>query len=183
MVCHAFTVIHVKIIYDIIFNLFRYLLYKVLRKAEKGLERVTTAHVADSRDVFAYVCGLGFGLMSGAFALVNVLADAMGPGTMGLTQGNEYFFLISAATTLCFIVLHAFWGVIFFSALDNKNWFQITWVVGSHMFASCMTLLNSYELHAASLFSVYSVLLITTAVAYNVAGGRVQKLMQCFLND
>ncbi|XP_036147333.1 gamma-secretase subunit Aph-1 isoform X2 [Monomorium pharaonis] len=58
---------------------FRYLLYWVLRKAERGLEKVTTTHVADSRHVFAYVCGLGFGFMSGAFALVNVLADAVGP--------------------------------------------------------------------------------------------------------
>ena len=28
--------------------------------------------------------GLGFGLMSGAFSLMNVLADALGPGTVGL---------------------------------------------------------------------------------------------------
>ena len=159
----------------------RYFLYKVLRKAEKGLEKVTTAHVAESRDIFAYVCGLGFGLMSGAFALVNVLADAIGPGTMGLKQGTEYFFMVSAATTLCFILLHTFWGVIFFSALDRKNWFQITWVVASHMFASCMTLLNSYGHNTASLFSVYGILLVTTVVAFNVAGGRVQNLLQCFI--
>ncbi|OXU26351.1 hypothetical protein TSAR_015253 [Trichomalopsis sarcophagae] len=172
----------IGLIYSVVFQeIFRFLLYKVLRKAEKGLEKVTTAHVADSRDIFAYVCGLGFGLMSGAFACVNVLADAMGPGTMGLHQGNEYFFMISAATTLCFILLHTFWGVIFFSALDNKNWFQITWVVGSHLFASAMTLLNGYQQHAASLFSVYSILLITTVVAFNVAGGRVQNLLQCFI--
>ena len=28
--------------------------------------------------------GLGFGLMSGAFSLMNVLADILGPGTVGL---------------------------------------------------------------------------------------------------
>lgn len=159
----------------------RFLLYRVLRRAEKGLEKVTTAHVSDSRDVFAYVCGLGFGLMSGAFALINVLADALGPGTMGLQHGNEYFFLISSATTLCFILLHTFWGVIFFSAFDSKNWFQVTWVVASHMFASCMTLLNNYGHPAASLFSVYAILLVTTAVAFNTAGGRVQNLLHCFM--
>lgn len=163
--------------------MFRFLLYKLLRNAEKGLEKVTTSHVADSRDIFAYVCGLGFGLMSGAFAYVNVLADAMGPGTMGLHQGNEYFFMISAATTLCFILLHTFWGVIFFSALDNKNSFQITWVIASHLFASCMTLLNGYHQHAASLFSVYAVLLITTVVAFNAAGGKVQNLLLCFMKN
>ncbi|XP_014217961.2 gamma-secretase subunit Aph-1 [Copidosoma floridanum] len=162
-------------------EIFRYLLYTVMRKAEKGLEKVTTAHVSESRDVFAYVCGLGFGVMSGAFALVNVLADAIGPGTMGLYQGNEYFFLISAATTLCFILLHTFWGIIFFSACDEKNWFQVTWVVTSHMFVSFMTILNSYQLYAASLFTVYTILLVNTVFAFNVAGGRVQTLLQCLI--
>lgn len=155
-------------------------MYWVLRKAERGLEKVTTTHVADSRHVFAYVCGLGFGFMSGAFALVNVLADAVGPGTMGLRQGTEYFFIISAASTLCFILLHTFWGVIFFSALDKKNWRQIAWVVGSHLFVSCMTLLNRYQAYTVSLLSAYIVLMITAAFAFKIAGGRLQTLIRCF---
>ncbi|KAL6268804.1 hypothetical protein P5V15_001928 [Pogonomyrmex californicus] len=128
---------------------FRYLLYWVLRKAERGLEKVTTTHVADSRHIFAYVCGLGFGFMSGAFALVNVLADAVGPGTMGLRQ-------------------------------DKKNWGQIVWVVGSHLIVSCMTLLNRYQAYAASLLSAYIVLVITTTLAFKIAGGRMQTLIHCF---
>ena len=160
--------------------LYRYLLYWVLRKAERGLDKVTTTHVADSRHVFAYVCGLGFGFMSGVFALVNVLADAVGPGTMGLRQGTEYFFIISAATTLCFILLHTFWGVVFFSALDRKNWGQVIWVVGSHLFVSCMTLLNVYQAYVATTLSAYVVLIITTALAFKVAGGRPQSIVQCF---
>ncbi|XP_015594338.1 gamma-secretase subunit Aph-1 [Cephus cinctus] len=170
------------LVFSVLFQeAFRYLLYWVLRKAERGLERVTTAHVADSRHVFAYVCGLGFGFMSGAFALVNVLADAVGPGTMGLRQGSEYFFIISAATTLCFIFLHTFWGIIFFSAFDHKKWGLVTWVIGSHLFASCMTLLNRYETYAASLISVYTVLVITAVLAFRVAGGRVCNITQCFI--
>ena len=169
-------------LYILIFLLFlyRYLLYWVLRKAERGLDKVTTTHVADSRHVFAYVCGLGFGFMSGVFALVNVLADAVGPGTMGLRQGTEYFFIISAATTLCFILLHTFWGVVFFSALDRKNWGQVIWVVGSHLFVSCMTLLNVYQAYIATTLSAYVVLMITTALAFKVAGGRPQNVVQCF---
>ncbi|XP_024892692.1 gamma-secretase subunit Aph-1 [Temnothorax curvispinosus] len=159
---------------------FRYLLYWVLRKAERGLEKVTTTHVADSRHVFAYVCGLGFGFMSGSFALVNVLADAVGPGTMGLRQGTEYFFIISAATTLCFILLHTFWGVIFFSALDKRNWGQIVWVVASHLVVSCMTLLNRYQAYVASLLSAYIVLVITAALAFKIVGGHAQSLILCF---
>lgn len=153
----------------------------MLRKAERGLERVTTTHVGDSRHVFAYVCGLGFGFMSGAFALVNVLADAVGPGTMGLRQGTEYFFVISAAITLCFILLHTFWGVIFFSAMDKKKLGHLVWVVGSHLFVSCMTLLNRYQAYAASILSAYIVLAITTVIAFRIAGGRTQSIIHCFL--
>lgn len=142
---------------------------------------MTTAHVADSRHVFAYVCGLGFGLMSGAFALVNVLADAVGPGTMGLHRGNEFFFIISAATTLAFILLHTFWGVVFFSALDHKKWGQVAWVVGSHLFVSAMTLLNGIGYQAISLSAAYIVLLITATLAFTVAGGKTQNLINCFI--
>ena len=169
------------LVFSVLFQeAFRYLLYWVLRKAERGLEKVTTTHVADSRHVFAYVCGLGFGFMSGAFALVNVLADAVGPGTMGLRQGTEYFFIISAATTLCFILLHTFWGVVFFAALDKKDWGQVIWVVASHLFVSSMTLLNVYQAYVATTLSAYIVLMITTTLAFRVAGGKAQNVAQCF---
>jgi len=42
------------------------------------------------------VVGLGFGMMSGAFSLVNVLADSLGPGTVGLNGEPSDFFMASA---------------------------------------------------------------------------------------
>lgn len=33
--------------------------------------------ITDNKHILAYVSGLGFGIMSGAFALVNILADAV----------------------------------------------------------------------------------------------------------
>lgn len=176
------TYLSIGLVYSVIFQeVFRFLLYSVLRKAERGLEKVTTAHVADSRHVFAYVGGLGFGLMSGAFSLVNVLADAAGPGTMGLRQGNDFFFLVSSATTLAFILLHTFWGVVFFSALDNKKWGQVAWVVCSHLFVSAMTLLNGKGHQVISLSAAYVVLMITAILAFSVAGGRARNLINCFI--
>lgn len=173
------------LVFSVLFQeAFRYLLYWVLRKAERGLEKVTTAHVADSRHVFAYVCGLGFGVMSGAFALVNVLADAIGPGTMGLRSGSESFFIISAATTLCFILLHTFWGVVFFAALDRRSTLHLVWVVGSHLFASCMTLLNRYQdLYAVSLVTAYAILAVTIVLAFRIVGGRVENIPKCFVRQ
>ena len=39
------------------------------------------------------VSGLGFGILSGAFSIVNVLADMAGPGTVGIFGDSHYFFL------------------------------------------------------------------------------------------
>lgn len=42
---------------------------------------------------FLSVSGLGYGIISGLFAMVNVLADITGPGSLGL-QGDPQNFLI-----------------------------------------------------------------------------------------
>ena len=48
------------------------------------------------KDIFLIsVSGLGFGIVSGAFSLINVLADMVGPGTIGIHGDSKYFFLVS----------------------------------------------------------------------------------------
>ena len=44
---------------------------------------------------FFKVSGLGFGIISGAFSLVNVLGDMTGPGTVGINGESQAFFLVS----------------------------------------------------------------------------------------
>ena len=61
----------------------------------------------------------GFGLMSGAFSLVNVLAASLGPGTLGFNGEPHNFFIVSSVMTLCMILLNTAWGVIFFSSLET----------------------------------------------------------------
>ena len=39
--------------------------------------------------------GLGYGIVSGAFATVNIFRDLGGPGTVGISGDSQYFFLIS----------------------------------------------------------------------------------------
>lgn len=57
---------------------FRYVIYKVLRATENGLQEVSdSSRIVENKHILAYVCGLGFGLMSGLFSLVNPLADAV----------------------------------------------------------------------------------------------------------
>ncbi|KXJ71050.1 hypothetical protein RP20_CCG021180 [Aedes albopictus] len=162
---------------------FRYLMYKLLRKTERGLQEVTDiVHISDYKHILSYVCGLGFGIISGAFSLVNILADSVGPATVGLKAGSNIFIVISAAQSLCMILLHTFWSVIFFNACDLKNYYHIGYVVLSHLFVSCITLLNGQELFAVSLTASYIVMLATCVIAFRVVGGNLasfKKFVTC----
>ncbi|XP_060517758.1 gamma-secretase subunit Aph-1 [Cylas formicarius] len=170
------------LIFSVLFQeVFRYIIYKVLRRAEGGLMKITDDHATliDNKHILAYVSGLGFGIISGAFSLVNVIADAVGPGTMGLKSGTEMFFLTSSATSLSFILLHTFWSVIFFHACDNDNKVQVACVVGSHLLASCLTLLNRYQVYVASLLPLYGILALTAIYTFKVAGGSYASIKNC----
>lgn len=82
--------------------------------------------------------GLGFGIISGAFSLVNVLADMTGPGTIGLYGDPHNFFVASAVISLAFILLHVFWGILFFNALHRRAYLQLAYVILCHLLASCI---------------------------------------------
>ncbi|XP_016955048.1 gamma-secretase subunit Aph-1 [Drosophila biarmipes] len=154
---------------------FRYIIYRILRSTEQGLHAVAEdTRVTDNKHILAYVSGLGFGIISGMFALVNVLADMSGPGTMGLKSGTELFFVTSAAQALSIILLHTFWSVIFFNAFDTNNYLHISYVVGSHLFVSLITLLNANELYTATLLINYLVTIFTGVLAFRVAGGTAR---------
>lgn len=176
-----------KLIFGVVFSVlfqeaFRYITYRILRKAEGGLKKITddnNAQITENKHILAYVSGLGFGIISGAFSLVNVVADAVGPATMGLKQGSDMFFITSAATSLCFILLHTFWSVIFFNALDNKIVLHVVWVVGTHMFVSCLTLVNYYEMYAASLVPAYIVMVLTGLFSFKIVGGSLASFKAC----
>eukprot|EP00099_Drosophila_melanogaster_P007303 NP_001259963.1 anterior pharynx defective 1, isoform B [Drosophila melanogaster] len=151
---------------------FRYIIYRILRSTEQGLHAVAEdTRVTDNKHILAYVSGLGFGIISGMFALVNVLADMSGPGTMGLKGGTELFFVTSAAQALSIILLHTFWSVIFFNAFDTNNYIHIGYVVFSHLFVSLITLLNANELYTTTLLINYLVTILTGVLAFRVAGG------------
>ncbi|CAG4999187.1 unnamed protein product [Parnassius apollo] len=167
----------------IIQEAFRYGMYRLLRKTEAGLKEISENHdIGSNKMEMAYVSGLGFGTMSGAFALVNVLADSVGPGTLGLHNGTEFFFVTSSAMTLCMILLNTFWSIIFFSGLDEKNYMKIVWVVGSHFLVSGISLLNRNEFYANTIIPSYIVLIVTAVIAFKSAGGTRKSLMQALLN-
>lgn len=112
-------------------ELFRFVIYIILRKAEEGLQKVAVGEdkisIATNKHVLGYVAGLGFGVASGAFSLVNVLADSLGPGTVGIKGDPADFFVTSALLTLAFVLLHVFWSVVFFHCCDRRGVLRRPW--------------------------------------------------------
>ncbi|XP_013408214.1 gamma-secretase subunit Aph-1 [Lingula anatina] len=176
------------VVFSVLFQeLFRFLFYKLLCKADEGLKKVgeqeeESLSLVRNKHVLAYVSGLGFGVISGAFSLVNVLADMSGPGTIGLNGESEYFFITSAFLTLAFIFLHTFWGVVFYAACDKKSYVGIAVVILSHMLVSCLTLLNQMDNppYAGTVIPAYIVLLAMGMWAYYTAGGSLKNIKAFF---
>ncbi|KAH8393886.1 hypothetical protein KR215_005185 [Drosophila sulfurigaster] len=164
------------VVFSVLFQeCFRYIIYRILRSTEQGLHAVAEdTRVTENKHILAYVSGLGFGIISGMFALVNVLADMTGPATMGLKGGTELFFITSAAQALAIILLHTFWSIIFFNAFDTNNYLHIAYVVGSHLFVSLLTLLNADAHYWATLLPSYIVTVLTGVLAFKVAGGSAR---------
>ncbi|KAL3842677.1 hypothetical protein ACJMK2_020666 [Sinanodonta woodiana] len=180
------------LVFSVLFQeTFRFLFYKLLRKADRGLQQVSqtgqNANIApkdiSNKHIMAYVSGLGFGIICGAFSLVNVLADMWGPGTIGIKGDSQYFFVASAFLTLCFVFLHTFWGVIFFYAWDKRHYLLIAVVLCSHMLVSCLTLLNqrtkdrTEPLYLASIIPAYIVMFTMAVIAFYSAGGSFRNIM------
>lgn len=97
----------------------------------------------------------------------------MGPATVGLMGGSDIFFLTSSAQALCMILLHTFWNVIFFNAMDNQINTHIAYVVISHLLVSSITLLNVHAMNTLTLTTSYFITLLTALIAFKVAGGSV----------
>merc|ERR1719273_402662 len=86
------------------------------------------------------------------------------------------FFIVSSIMTLCMILLNTAWGVIFFSSLETRTYWQTAYVVVSHLFVSCLSLLNSQSsgtYYPATIIPSFIVLLITSILALKLAGASI----------
>ncbi|MBN3275063.1 APH1B secretase, partial [Polyodon spathula] len=125
---------------------FRFGYYKLLKRANEGLVALSQEDAMPiSIRQLAYVSGLGFGFMSGAFSVVNILADSLGPGTVGIHGDSQHYFVSSAFMTMAIILLHMFWGVVFFDACEKKRWWAVLIVVLSHLLVSCLVSLSKWK--------------------------------------
>ncbi|NWX23083.1 APH1B secretase, partial [Aegotheles bennettii] len=171
---------------------FHFLYYKLLRKAIEGLvvlskdgcSPISIQQMAYSKCYTeqpgraGHVAGVGFGLMSGAFSMINLLADALGPGTVGIHGDSQLYFLTSAFMTMVLIFLHTFWGILFFHGCEYWRWWEITAVIIMHLAVSGWMFCN--PLYMGSLVPSYLLMATTATWAYLLSGGSAQNL-RCFL--
>ncbi|KAK6467139.1 gamma-secretase subunit APH-1A-like [Huso huso] len=158
---------------------FRFANYKLLKKADQGLASISEdGRSPISLQQMAYVSGLAFGLISGAFSGVNILTDSLGPGIVGIHGDSPHFFITSAFLTMALVLLHTFWGVIFFDACERGKWLAGMGVVVSHLVTSALTFLCPW--YETSLVPIYLLTAGTAAWAFSTAGGSVRTLQRCF---
>lgn len=131
-------------------EIFRFLYWKLLKRAEQGLNTLGDDGSGNSatRPKQALIAGLGFGLMSSVMQMNIVLNEASGPGTLP-ARGcpTVSIFVISALITMCFSALNVTWSIIMHFGLEqcfqqNKSWYgcwQVWFVIGTHYFASFVT--------------------------------------------
>ncbi|XP_072283677.1 gamma-secretase subunit APH-1A isoform X1 [Pyxicephalus adspersus] len=157
---------------------FRYAYYRLLKKAIEGLATISEdGRSPISIQQMAYVSGFAFGIISGVFSVINILADAVGPGIVGVHGDSQYYFLTSAFLTMAIVFLHTFWGIIFFAACEKRKPVYIVGVVLSHLVTSGLTFLNPrYE---ASLIPIYIITLGMGVWAFIAAGGNHHNIRKC----
>ncbi|XP_059498997.1 gamma-secretase subunit APH-1A-like isoform X2 [Stegostoma tigrinum] len=157
---------------------FRFAYYKLLKKADQGLAAMSEdGRSPISIGQMAYVSGLAFGVASGAFSVINVLSDSLGPGVVGIHGDSPYFFLTSAFLTMAVVLLHTSWGVVFFDACEKRRWLSLMMVIVTHLLTSGLTFLNPrYEW---SLPLIYGLTIATGGWAFLTAGGSVRNVWRC----
>ncbi|XP_003380347.1 protein dif-1 [Trichinella spiralis] len=168
----------------------RYLYYKLIRRAQAGLDVVTEGNdsvegvhpLKHANHMISFVIGMGFGSMAGVIALVNGLADSSGPGTVGLPSalkfndmhGSYHFFLISSISVAALILLHVMWNVIIFHACDKKATWLAMFAIADHFLVAGISFYNRSNVWAASLSCLYGSLLLFSGLAFAVSGGNVK---------
>lgn len=166
----------------------RYGLYRILRLAEPGLHvfaKERSVYRPDTlikgRQAMYFDCGFGFGVMSGLFNLVNLLAASAGPGTIGLHSANghdqQYFFITSAVFTSCLVLLHAFWGVVFFHGVEWRRWWMVGVVVASHLSVSLLSLTHQHGFFSGSLGITALSTLLFGGWAFVRTGGKLRSII------
>uniref|UniRef100_A0A8C7BNK9 Gamma-secretase subunit APH-1 n=1 Tax=Neovison vison TaxID=452646 RepID=A0A8C7BNK9_NEOVI len=119
-------------------EMFRFVYYKLLKKASEGLKTINPDETAPSMRLLAY-----------------------------------------AFMTLVIILLHVFWGIIFFDGCEKKKWSALLVVLLTHLLVSALTFISPH--YGINLVSTYLIMVLMGIWAFFVAGGSCRSLKLCLL--
>ncbi|ELW71316.1 Ras-related protein Rab-8B [Tupaia chinensis] len=86
---------------------------------------------------------------------------------------------LSAFMTLAVILLHVFWGVVFFDGCEKEKWYVLLIVLLSHLLVSAQTFVSPH--YGLNLASAYIIMVLMGVWAFFVAGGSCRSLRLCLL--
>uniref|UniRef100_A0A8C7E580 Gamma-secretase subunit APH-1 n=1 Tax=Naja naja TaxID=35670 RepID=A0A8C7E580_NAJNA len=157
---------------------FRFAHFKLLKRADEGLVTISEdGPFPVSTKQMASVSGLFFGIISGLFSIINILADSIGPGTVGIHGDSPYYFITSAFLIMALVFLHTFRGTIFFSACEKRHYWKLALAIVSHLVISGLTFLNPcYE---ARLIPIFLITICRGVGAFFTAGGSLSNILAC----
>merc|ERR1712117_624099 len=100
------------LVFSVLFQeVFRLLIYLLLRKADAFLRKLTeneNTKIFRNKHILSYVVGLGFG------------------------GESQSFFMVSAALCLALILCHTAWGVVTFHGYDERKYHYVAFVWAAH---------------------------------------------------
>ncbi|XP_006831622.1 PREDICTED: gamma-secretase subunit APH-1B isoform X2 [Chrysochloris asiatica] len=93
--------------------------------------------------------------------------------------GPSMRLLAYAFMTLGIVLLHIFWGIVFFDGCEKRRWCTLLVVLLTHLLVSALTLISPH--YGINLVSSYTVLVLMGIWAFFVAGGSFRSLKLCLL--
>lgn len=86
---------------------------------------------------------------------------------------------LSAFMTLVIILLHMFWGIVFFDGCEKRKWYALLVVLLTHLLVSALTFINPH--YGINLVLAYITMVLMGTWAFFVAGGSFRSLKLCLL--
>lgn len=114
--------------------------------------------------------------MNGAFSMMNVLTDYIGPGTVGIKGNSTYFLLSSSLTASAFILLNVAWSIMISEGIAKSDDKFLSLASKIHILLTSITFLNGVDLQIVSLIVIYGFTILSGLAAFRISGLDV-KLM------
>lgn len=123
----------------------RYMFFKFYARAERSFAVVSTNAIAfPMTDLYSSIAaGVGFALVQCVLVYGSILGSALGPGALFSDYCPQMStFVLSAWMSFCFGIMHIFWMILAFDAYRESSRAKLIVVIGSHLAAALMTMVN-----------------------------------------